>query len=99
MIVRRTTTSDKRRRRGPSARTVLKDVTTYVSGWALIWQQALQDKPPSWPILALVAVLLGVPGASEVFSRMSGTEQSDSGSHSGHSSPSSSSSSSSDGDA
>lgn len=55
--------------RKPAGRTVLRDVTSYVGGWALIIYQALAVPPKDvneW-FLLLAGSLIGVPGVAEIF--------------------------------
>jgi len=64
-----------RRVRGPDRRTVIKDLVSFASAWALIWFLALYgvDGPIAWGLLALAGTLLGVPGFGEVQRRRAAT--------------------------
>lgn len=60
-----------RRGHGPDRRTVVKDLVSFMSAWALIWFLALYgvDGPISWGLLGVAGALLGVPGAGEILNR------------------------------
>jgi hypothetical protein len=81
----------RRRARGPDRRTVIKDIVSFTSAWALIWFLALYgvDGPIAWGLLGLAGALLGIPVAGGVKVRgETGTDGSDSPSPSVDSSPS-----------
>lgn len=57
------------RARGPRLLTVVKDLSTFVLAWGLIYQQVLIG-PVNGAVLALAGGLLGVPGLSVVLPRI-----------------------------
>jgi hypothetical protein len=56
------------RQRRPGAWTVVKDVVSYLGGWALIADQALRVRPEDFNLwlLLLGGALVGVPGFSQL---------------------------------
>lgn len=57
------------RSRGPRVLTVVKDASTFVLAWGLIYQQVLIG-PVNGAVLTLAGALLGVPGLSVLLPRL-----------------------------
>lgn len=62
-------------RRRTSTFTVIKDVTSYIGGWALIVHQAVIVPPHDFNLwlLALGGALVGVPGFSQLIAMRTGS--------------------------
>jgi hypothetical protein len=62
------------RQRKPGTFTVMKDVASYIGGWALIAHQALVVKPAdfNWWFLVTGGLLVGVPGFSQLLAMRTG---------------------------
>lgn len=67
------------RRRKPGTFTVVKDVASYLGGWALIVHQALFVPPRDFNLylLLLGGALVGVPGVSQLLAMRTGGGQSE----------------------
>jgi hypothetical protein len=65
-------------RRKPGTFTVIKDVASYVGGWALIAHQALFVPPRDFNLWLLLVggALVGVPGVSQLIAMRTGGGQS-----------------------
>lgn len=64
-----------RARRQPGVVTVLKDVTSYLGGWALIGHQALFVPPADFnlTLVLLGGTLVGIPGVSQLLALRTGS--------------------------
>lgn len=66
--------STRRKHRGPSTLTVVKDILSYLGGWGLILHQALIVPPKDFNLsLALLGgALVGIPGVSQLLAIRTG---------------------------
>lgn len=73
-----TTRRTSRSRRRPGAVTVLKDVTSYLGGWALIAHQALVVPAQDFnlTLVLLGGTLVGIPGVSQLLALRTGSSPS-----------------------
>lgn len=66
--------STRRRHRGPSTLTVVKDVLSYLGGWGLILHQALIVPPKDFnlTLVLLGGALVGIPGVGQLLAIRTG---------------------------
>jgi hypothetical protein len=72
--------STRRRHRGPSTLTVVKDVLSYLGGWGLILHQALVVPPKDFnlTLVLLGGTLVGIPGVGQLLAIRTGGSSSSS---------------------
>lgn len=66
--------STRRRHRGPSTLTVVKDILSYLLGWGLILHQALIVAPKDFnlTLVLLGGTLVGIPGVGQLLAIRTG---------------------------
>lgn len=66
--------STRRKARGPSTLTVVKDVLSYLGGWGLILHQALIVPPKDFnlTLVLLGGALVGIPGVGQLLAIRTG---------------------------